>query len=276
MKSQSKWLRLMLPLAAALLLLAACNGSAASDNRRGNRLYAEGDYAGALDAYETARTADRSLLEVAYNLGNTLFRLDEREMAQRQLDEVVQGSTAAGENQLAQDGWYNLGNVRFTSQDYGGAVEAYKAALRLDSSDMDAKVNLELALQRLQENEEERDQEQDEEQPGEQDQENEEQPEVPQPEGDGQVTPTPTPQPTAQPTAEPTAEPTAGATPQPTPANPADAPPSAGNPLPQGANGTLSEEEARRILEAAASGTQTLQERLQQGFAFPRGIEKDW
>lgn len=42
--------------------------------------------------------------------------------------------------------WYNLGNARLASRDAAGAVEAYKAALRAEPGNADAKFNLEIAL----------------------------------------------------------------------------------------------------------------------------------
>jgi tetratricopeptide (TPR) repeat protein len=49
---------------------------------------------------------------------------------------------------LAADASYNLGNARLAAGDAAGAVEAYKQALRRAPGALDAKFNLELALQR--------------------------------------------------------------------------------------------------------------------------------
>ncbi len=50
---------------------------------------------------------------------------------------------------LAPQAWYNLGAARLKAGDGAGAVEAYKEALRREPGFADAKHNLELALQQL-------------------------------------------------------------------------------------------------------------------------------
>ncbi|GIX07736.1 MAG: hypothetical protein KatS3mg115_2139 [Candidatus Poribacteria bacterium] len=47
--------------------------------------------------------------------------------------------------------WYNLGNAFYRDREFQRAVEAYKHALRLVPEDLEAKHNLELALEALQE-----------------------------------------------------------------------------------------------------------------------------
>ena len=234
-----------------------------------------------------------ALPQALYNLGNAHYRLQEGEQAQRALEDAAaaagESGSGAGSDMGAQ-AWYNLGNVRFAAEDFAGAVEAYKEALRRTPGDMDAKVNLELALRRRQENEEQQ------EQPEETPTPTPTPEQQPPPEGESTPTATPTPtqsapatpdpaQPTPAPSATPTAPPTATPTavPTATPAAPvqsqAQTEPGATPPSqlpPDAPPGTLTEEQARRILEAAASGTQTLQEAM-QGVTPPDGsVEKDW
>lgn len=299
--------RLILALSLAALLAAGCGSSeAARANRQGNEAFARQEYETALAAYESALEAAPARPQALYNLGNTQYRLQEGELAQRTLESaatVAQALDAGGtarsdEGALPLDSqaWYNLGNVRFAAQDYAGAVEAYKQALRRAPSDMDAKVNLELALRKLQENEEQ------------QEDENEG---SPTPTATPSPTPSPTPgepppnegeaTPTATPTLAPSATPNATETPaagdQPppsptTPPTPTSAPPTA-TPQSSTANaepgatptqlpsttspGPLTVEQAQRILEAAAGGTQTLQEALMQQLPpADESVEKDW
>ena len=51
---------------------------------------------------------------------------------------------------------YNLGNSLFQKQDYKGAIQAYRDALRALPGDADTRRNLELALRKLQEQEQQK------------------------------------------------------------------------------------------------------------------------
>jgi Ca-activated chloride channel homolog len=82
-----------------------------------------------------------------YNAG-TAHLLAGRNDAPQLLEKAAQvaptGALAARSN-------YNLGNARFKAEDWQGAVESYKAALRQEPGFEDAKYNLELAMRKLQE-----------------------------------------------------------------------------------------------------------------------------
>ena len=58
---------------------------------------------------------------------------------------------SAEEKKIQAQAHYNIGNSFFQQQAFEQAVAAYKQALELDATDEDAKVNLELALEKLQE-----------------------------------------------------------------------------------------------------------------------------
>lgn len=289
--------RPLLILIVTLVILAGCASPAQRLNQRGAELYQQGEFAPARAAYEEALAARPDLPQTLYNLGNTEFRLQEHEVAGRTLEAAA---AAAGAGLDAQ-AYYNLGNVRFATNDFAGAVEAYKETLRRDPTDADAKVNLELALRNLQENEEEQ-------QPP-----KEPTPDpTPTPQGESTAEATPTPEgedggeddqgsatstPDATATTEPTSESTgAQSTPTVTPTPTPEGGQSPGSPEPQPADpsqpvdpsgpgdlpadlasGQLTEEQARQILEAAAGDTQSLQQALQGTFPFPdETVEKDW
>ena len=59
----------------------------------------------------------------------------------------------------AQSATFNLGNVLFNAANLEEAIEAYKQALRINSDDPDTKHNLELALRELQQQQHEEDEE---------------------------------------------------------------------------------------------------------------------
>jgi Ca-activated chloride channel family protein len=133
--------------ALVLLALLACTG----DARRGERLYQEGRYPEADSAFGRALASD-STPRVAYNAGNTLYRLERYEDAARRYRQA-----GMKDDRLKQRSLYNLGNALVRAAEESPerdeplhrAIEAYEEALRLDPGDADAKWNLELALKRL-------------------------------------------------------------------------------------------------------------------------------
>ncbi len=126
-----------------VIFLPACFPSAASYNNRGNQEYEAENYDEALENYTLAKREDPDLPEPYYNSGNTFHRQGDFEAATAQ----TQQSLRTAKEELAQQGSYNLGNSYFKMQDWSAAIEAYKEALRLKPDDLDAKHNLELALQ---------------------------------------------------------------------------------------------------------------------------------
>jgi Ca-activated chloride channel family protein len=65
---------------------------------------------------------------------------------ERQAVPLLERAAKEAKPDFAPAAWYNLGNARLASRDAAGAVEAYKAALRADPGNADAKFNLEIAL----------------------------------------------------------------------------------------------------------------------------------
>jgi Ca-activated chloride channel family protein len=232
-------------LIAAVLLLTSCSPSPTALNRRGNDAYARGNYDEALRQYQNAQAEAPDTPELHYNAGNTLYRQEQYDPAS---DEAL-AAIAQSPPELQEQAYYNLGNARFQQEDYAGAIAAYVETLRINPDDTDAKHNLELAQQRLREQ-----QQQPTPTPSPESQEGEQTP-TPQPQ-DQQQQGTPTPQPDQGQSQRGT--PTPGAQPQP-------------------AEGELTEEQARQLLQALMQDAETLQEVLQrmrptQG----RPVDKDW
>ena len=113
--------------------------------KRGNAHYQTEAYDAALEAYQSA-AADRPEDTISrYNLGTALYQKKQFEKA---ADEFRRSLDAADSVHRAQ-GYYNLGNAQVQLNDIEGAIRSYKSALRLNPADPDAKHNLELALERL-------------------------------------------------------------------------------------------------------------------------------
>ena len=112
--------------------------------------YARGSHPQALSAFERAAAARPQDAAVRFNVADGLYkngRYDEAAALFRALG-------ADADSRLAPLSRYNLGNALYQKQDYRGAIQAYRDALRLAPGDSDARRNLELALRALKEQEE--------------------------------------------------------------------------------------------------------------------------
>lgn len=134
---------------AAILLAAFGFG----ELERGNRLYRDGRYDEAVEAYRSALSDGESSTILHYNLGTALLRTGRYDEAEQHL----RAALASIDPQMRERTHYNLGSrfldaaritddPRARAQLLDAAVEAYKQALRVNPADVDAKWNLELAL----------------------------------------------------------------------------------------------------------------------------------
>ena len=120
--------------------------------REGREEYARGNHPQALQAFEKAAAARPQDPAVRFNVGDGLYKngkYDEAATLFRAL-----GSDAA--SPLAALSRFNLGNSLYQKQDYRGAFQAYRDALRVAPGDGDIRRNLELALRALLEQEEQK------------------------------------------------------------------------------------------------------------------------
>lgn len=117
-----------------------------SDVQEGNRLYHEGRYDEAHERYLEALRAAPDSPVIRFNDANALYQSDEFARAV----DAYRGAIEAADPALEAQAWYNLGNALYRQQQVEGALEAYKEALRRNPGDTDAKHNLEVALERLQ------------------------------------------------------------------------------------------------------------------------------
>lgn len=148
----------------------------------GNRLYGEGRFQEAHARYLEALEKVPGLPVARFNEGSALYQSQEFQRAMEAFLEAAEGA----DPEWQADALYNLGNALIRQQQPGPAAEAYKRALRLDPGDQDAKHNLELALQQLEQQQQQQQQQQGGDgQQGEQDQDQQQQGEgQPQPQAD--------------------------------------------------------------------------------------------
>ncbi len=130
-----------------LAILTACAPSEGQLVEQGNQAFDKQDYQAAGQAYKQAQDKAPTLAEPYYNAANTAYRQKNYTNTEVLAKQSLQRATGA----LAENTYYNLGNSFFDKQDYKAAADAYEQALWLDPQDKSAKHNLELALQKLKE-----------------------------------------------------------------------------------------------------------------------------
>ncbi|MCB9484224.1 MAG: VWA domain-containing protein [Dehalococcoidia bacterium] len=131
------------------LLLVGCGSAAWQHVRAGNDAYEADRFEEALDEYRQAGSAQPEDAAINYDIAvalNSLNRLDESIASAEQARAIAQES---GDGEVAKLALYTLGNTYFRQSNLEGARDAYRAALRIDPSDQDAKANLELVMQLL-------------------------------------------------------------------------------------------------------------------------------
>jgi Ca-activated chloride channel family protein len=143
-------LRTLFPLLLSVLVLlagasASMADSLASENRKGNGLFAQGKYQDAEKAYLNAEVNHPGRPEILYNLGNSLIKQKKYDKGIKTLRQSID----RGAKDIKENSWYNAGNAYFLMGDYKDSSDAFIQALKLNPADRDAKHNLELALMKL-------------------------------------------------------------------------------------------------------------------------------
>lgn len=132
-----------------LVLMPACSDAVDEAfllNQNGLMAYDRGQYDSALEQFRKAQVQRPDLPLLDFNAGAGLYKKSEDERAIREWQRALQ----TDDESLRRGAEFNTGNALFLLQRYEDAAEAYKRVLRTSPGDMDAKINLELALQKLQ------------------------------------------------------------------------------------------------------------------------------
>jgi Ca-activated chloride channel family protein len=238
-------MRRLCVLGIVLALVAGCTPDVVSHNEAGNRRFADNAFEEAIDEYRLAQVSDPDRAEPYYNAASGYNRLGDPDGASAQTQQALK----TAEQELAGRAWYNLGNAFFDVEQWSQAVEAYQEALRIRPDDQDAKHNLELALQRLQEQRQQEEEQSEEENQGEEGQQ-------------GQ---------------QPGATPTPVDAPKPSEGQGGEEEPTPQPQVSSGAEEGMTAEQAARLLEALLADSETLQERLQAVRPVPGpDPEQDW
>ena len=151
---RANWAFLLIGFMSVGLLLTACRApDDAALIAEGNAAFDQGLYEQALLAYQQVgslgeETATSTLLSTGvsqYNLANTHYRMEHYSDAGAELQSIKLDV----DPELGINTFFNLGNAYFQQAQYEAAIAAYQSVLRQSPNDVDAKHNLELALQQL-------------------------------------------------------------------------------------------------------------------------------
>lgn len=107
--------------------------------RKGNRQFGCERYDKSIESYTRALEAAPTSFEAAYDLANAMFRAERYDTAEQTLKGIVADSTRSDIDRS--EAVYNLGNTQFAQQKLKEALSSYRAAMRLNPDDQEAKYN---------------------------------------------------------------------------------------------------------------------------------------
>jgi len=125
-----------------IFVVAGCGVNVAERNDYGVQRYFQGDMEGAVGAFQAAQVVEPDNPVVYFNMANALAQ-------EGRLDEAAQALQLAadlGNDELAANAYFNLGNIYFDSALYNESIESYRESLRINPANDDARHNLQLAM----------------------------------------------------------------------------------------------------------------------------------
>ena len=120
----------------------------------GNDAYKKNDYENAIKYYSIVSQKDNANATANYNLGNALYKTDKKEEALAAYSKAVESMNAPIEKSNAN---YNKGVVLQNDKKIEDCILNYKNALKLDPNNVDARHNLQIALQKQKEDKQKQD-----------------------------------------------------------------------------------------------------------------------
>ena len=136
-----------------ILTLTGCSDST-SDILKGTFAFAKRQYSKAVSYFHSAHENaqkngnEQKLSYTLYDLGTAYSLLGEDEAAMEKFSQISTDAPVA----VRYGAYYNAGILAHKNEDYEQAVEYFKKALEVDSTRLDAKINLELSIQNVEVN----------------------------------------------------------------------------------------------------------------------------
>lgn len=121
--------------------------SATEDIKAGNRLYQAKEYDKAEEMYTKVVSTDKHIQVALYNKANALYRQNKTQEAIQLYDQLIAEENIKPE--LLAKVHYNKGAIFSAARQLPQSIEAYKQALRLNPTDIQARENLQKALTEL-------------------------------------------------------------------------------------------------------------------------------
>ncbi len=112
---------------------------------QGNYVFARGEYPQATFSYLEALSGGRWGSRIHYNLGNVYYELGEEAAAFKEWEVALSGQDPALDFRIA----FNRGVLLYEQARYQEAYDAFRRALSINSSSIDAKINLEHSLRKI-------------------------------------------------------------------------------------------------------------------------------
>lgn len=128
--------------------------------RQGDQAYLGSNYEDAETAYREALQVDPGNEKAQFNLGNAQYRQGNYQDAAKAFGAATQVAAAPDRA----DAFHNLGNANLQQEKYQEAVAAYQNSLRWRPGDAETKRNLQIAKERLKEQEQRKQEQQQEQQ----------------------------------------------------------------------------------------------------------------
>jgi outer membrane protein assembly factor BamD (BamD/ComL family) len=114
--------------------------------RQGNELYQKEQFTDASVSYQKALGSNSNYDKATYNLGNALYKNKNYKEAIPQYELTAKTAT---DKFTRAEAFHNIGNANMESKNYQGAVDAFKNALRNNSTDDETRYNLAVAQKLL-------------------------------------------------------------------------------------------------------------------------------
>ncbi|RKZ31397.1 hypothetical protein DRQ27_03980 [bacterium] len=134
-----------------LLVFALVPATPWKDVKKGIKDFKKGHYEQALKRFKKADSKSDEHLKLALNESSALYMMGKYDEAAKVVAKAITENPEIKDTALYSALFYNLGNCFFKADSIARAAEFYKAALKLNPYDEDAKYNLELAMRLLNE-----------------------------------------------------------------------------------------------------------------------------